>query len=230
MRQGIGQEHRADEGAVVEEEAPEDGVRVGAWAQPLGPLLGPAPVADLAGAVGGKPTQAIPETASPVPAGRSGPPARGGIAIVREAAGDVLTGRIDPAEEPLQPVLPSDVRHAVLLSSLANAAGERRPTGTERRMSTEPALWAVRSTGWLGADGASEPQNAGSSPSAPGLHGWTTTIALERRDVPSTLPTLFPGAPVRQVGAARRGAVPRRPDTVAAPHGSSAWLLSVRRQ
>jgi hypothetical protein len=32
-----------------------------------------------------------------------------------------------------------------------NAPGERRPTGTERRMSTEPALWAVRSTGWLGA-------------------------------------------------------------------------------
>jgi hypothetical protein len=31
-----------------------------------------------------------------------------------------------------------------------NAPGERRPTGTEPRMSTEPALWAVRSTGWLG--------------------------------------------------------------------------------
>ena len=34
-----------------------------------------------------------------------------------------------------------------------NAPGERRPTGTEPRMSTEPALWAVRSTGWLGVAG-----------------------------------------------------------------------------
>ena len=31
-----------------------------------------------------------------------------------------------------------------------NAPGERRPTGTEPRVSTEPALWAVRSTGFLG--------------------------------------------------------------------------------
>ena len=30
------------------------------------------------------------------------------------------------------------------------AAGERRPTGTEPRKSTEPGRWAVRSTGWLG--------------------------------------------------------------------------------
>src|SRR6266850_455194 len=28
-------------------------------------------------------------------------------------------------------------------------AGERRPTGTEPGAGTEPALWAVRSTGWL---------------------------------------------------------------------------------
>src|SRR5881628_108298 len=33
---------------------------------------------------------------------------------------------------------------------LSNAPGERRPTGTEPRRKTEPALWAVRSTGWLG--------------------------------------------------------------------------------
>src|SRR5262245_49164604 len=33
----------------------------------------------------------------------------------------------------------------------SNAPGERRPTGTELRMGTEPALWAVRSTGLLGA-------------------------------------------------------------------------------
>jgi hypothetical protein len=32
----------------------------------------------------------------------------------------------------------------------SNAPGERRPTVTAPRMSTEPALWAVRSTGWLG--------------------------------------------------------------------------------
>ena len=32
-----------------------------------------------------------------------------------------------------------------------NAPGERRPTGTEPRMKTEPTLWAVRSTGLLGA-------------------------------------------------------------------------------
>jgi hypothetical protein len=36
-----------------------------------------------------------------------------------------------------------------------NAPGERRPTGTESRMETEPALWAVRSTGLL--DGAVMP-------------------------------------------------------------------------
>ena len=30
-----------------------------------------------------------------------------------------------------------------------NAPAERRPTGTEPRMGTEPALWAVRSSGWL---------------------------------------------------------------------------------
>src|SRR5947208_2496638 len=34
-----------------------------------------------------------------------------------------------------------------------NASGERRPTGTAPRMGTGPALWAVRSTGWLGQDG-----------------------------------------------------------------------------
>src|SRR5262249_47738252 len=36
-------------------------------------------------------------------------------------------------------------------SRAPNAPGERRPTGTEPRMSTEPTLWAVRSTGLLGA-------------------------------------------------------------------------------
>src|SRR5262245_32306263 len=34
-----------------------------------------------------------------------------------------------------------------------SAGGERRPTSTEPRMSTEPALWAVRSTAWLGGLG-----------------------------------------------------------------------------
>ena len=30
-----------------------------------------------------------------------------------------------------------------------HAPGERRPTGTRLRIATKPALWAVRSTGWL---------------------------------------------------------------------------------
>ena len=100
---------------------------MGTRAQPLGPLLRPAPVADLAGAVGGKPAQAIPEAAGPVPAGRRGPPARGGIAIVWEAVGDAFTGRIDPAEEPPQSVLPRGVRHVVLLPSLANVGMTGHP-------------------------------------------------------------------------------------------------------
>ena len=131
-RQGISQEHRADEGAVVEEETLEDSIGVGARAQPLGPLLGPAPVAGLSGAVGGEPAQAIPEAAGPVPAGRGGPLARGRIAVVRKAVSDALAGRIDPAEEPPQPVLPRGARHAVFLPLLANARHE--PCASVRRL------------------------------------------------------------------------------------------------
>src|SRR5206468_340579 len=106
---------RAAEGAVVEEETLEDGVGVGARAQPLGPLLGPMPVAGLSGAVGSEPAHTIPEAAGPVPARRGSPPTRHGIAVVREAVGDALADRLDPAEEPLQPVLPRGARHAVPL-------------------------------------------------------------------------------------------------------------------
>ncbi len=113
--QGVGEKDRAEEGTVVEEEAPKDGVRVSAWAQPFGPVLGPVPVAGLSGVVGGQPAHTIPEASRPVPTGRSGPLTRGGIAIVREAVGDALAGVIDPAEEPLQPVLPRGACHAVLL-------------------------------------------------------------------------------------------------------------------
>src|SRR5712692_4047768 len=37
------------------------------------------------------------------------------------------------------------------LSWRDNAAGERWPTGTDTRISEEPALWAIRSTGLLGS-------------------------------------------------------------------------------
>ena len=144
-RQGIAQEHRADEGAIVEEKAPEDGVGVGARAQSLGPLLRPAPVAGLAGAMGGEPAQAIPEAAGPVPAGRGGSLAHGRVAVMREAVSDVLAGRIDPAEEPLQPVLPSSAHHAVLLSLLANAGHQAPPEATQER-----TLEAVACMPWFG--------------------------------------------------------------------------------
>jgi len=41
----------------------------------------------------------------------------------------------------------------VLYCEMPNAPGERRPTGTEPGMGTEPTLWAVRSTGLLGLGG-----------------------------------------------------------------------------
>ena len=76
---------------------------------------------------------------------------------------------------PTPAILPAlrGVRHSLLTSmtylsgfsptALApNAPGERRPTGTEPRMNTEPTLWAVRSTGWLDAGSA-------------GASAWTTS-------------------------------------------------------
>jgi hypothetical protein len=42
------------------------------------------------------------------------------------------------------------VRLTLDIGSHSNAGGERRPTGTEPRRRTEPVLWAIRSTGWLG--------------------------------------------------------------------------------
>src|SRR5712691_9839880 len=45
----------------------------------------------------------------------------------------------------------TDGSHMCPLSiNTPNAPGERRPTGTEPRIRTEPALWAVRSTGLFG--------------------------------------------------------------------------------
>jgi hypothetical protein len=39
----------------------------------------------------------------------------------------------------------------VILNSQPNASGELRPIGREPEMSTEPALWAVSTTGMFGA-------------------------------------------------------------------------------
>ncbi len=46
---------------------------------------------------------------------------------------------------------------ALDIGSHINAPVERRPTGREPRMSTEPALWAVRSTERLGVGWAMTP-------------------------------------------------------------------------
>src|SRR5207249_9365919 len=72
-RPRVVEEHRAEQGAVVEEEAPEDGVGGGARAQPLRPLERPAPVAHGAGDPGGEPAHAGPEATRPVAVGRRRP-------------------------------------------------------------------------------------------------------------------------------------------------------------
>src|SRR5215510_14428388 len=48
-----------------------------------------------------------------------------------------------------------------------NAPGERRPTGTDWRMGKKLPLWAVRSTGLFGHDGAEEGRHTPLSPPMP---------------------------------------------------------------
>src|SRR5262249_23182436 len=96
-------------------------------------------------------------------------------------------------------VAPHQARSQLLFLSLAvklatscrkNAPGERRPTGTKSRTTTKPALWAVRSTGLLGASAAAPPHMGKEPGQARALYAflpWTPWVVV-------TVPALVPCA------------------------------------